>query len=375
MKINWIGKAFVCFAVAFFWGCEGMEIDKVKNGTLNEYKQTTIGKAIESSLGNVKWSYFETDKGVRVVEARGLPSVGMITLFDEEKFESDVEYLHRPDILDLSDLCHIALTEENNVAEVQFVLHADSDDSFEVYYCGLHKNNGVSCDLFLQYIYNNGTRYEPVAKRCDEIERVAEVERAKEGKLTDVRDGKSYKTIKIGEQTWMAENLAYEYNVDGEKYGTFERKYGYGYTWAAAMDSVNTGCGAGSGCSPSLPVQGICPDGWHMPSEDEIRTLIVTVGDYEVAGNMLKSRSGWEDEGDGIDAFGFSALPSHAGCRVSRDGYCDYDAGFWSSTTSGDYYAYGLGMNGKLYYSGNDGETHFSSRYMGEVFSVRCVKD
>lgn len=366
MKINWIGKAFVCFAVAFFWGCEGMEIDKVKNGTLNEYKQTTIGKAIESSLGNVKWSYFETDKGVRVVEARGLPSVGMITLFDEEKFESDVEYLHRPDILDLSDLCHIALTEENNVAEVQFVLHADSDDSFEVYYCGLHKNNGVSCDLFLQYIYNNGTRYEPVAKRCDEIERVAEVERAKEGKLTDVRDGKSYKTIKIGEQTWMAENLAYE----SEEYEIYTIDGMFFYTWAAAMDSAGVystngkGCGYDVTCSPILPVRGICPEGWHLPDTTEWNTLYETVKKKAPAMQSL----GFAEWKLATNDFGFSAIPAGNYINGSFE-HIGSDADFWSAAEHSDGSAYAWGLRA------NDVHLDYFGQYKKYGYSVRCVKD
>ena len=91
------------------------------------------------------------------------------------------------------------------------------------------------------------------------------------GSLTDDRDGQTYKTVKIGEQIWMAENLNYEelnsycYNDSAE----YCAKYGRLYTWAAAMDSAgewsNNGRACGLNmmtCSPKYPVRGICPEGW-----------------------------------------------------------------------------------------------------------------
>lgn len=62
---------------AFMSGCNS-EIDMVKNGTLQDREQTTIGKAIESVLGDVEWNSFETDKGVKVVEAKGWPGTDLV---------------------------------------------------------------------------------------------------------------------------------------------------------------------------------------------------------------------------------------------------------------------------------------------------------
>ena len=169
------------------------------------------------------------------------------------------------------------------------------------------------------------------------------------GELVDERDGQTYKTVKIGTQTWMAENLNYDPGQGGSGSSAYDwswcydddpsncAKYGRLYTWAAAMDSATTYCGFGKSCTATHPVQGICPSGWHLPDTTDWHDLIVAAGGQYSAGAKLKSTSGWENDewgndGNGTDAFGFSALPS--GYR-SRDGGDYYTAGgyayIWSS--------------------------------------------
>jgi uncharacterized protein (TIGR02145 family) len=95
--------------------------------------------------------------------------------------------------------------------------------------------------------------------------------------LTDARDGQIYKTVKVGSQWWMAENLRFnsagsmcyrERSEECERGGRF-------YLWSAAMDSAGLysddgkGCGYGAECSPTKTVRGVCPDGWHIPSRSE----------------------------------------------------------------------------------------------------------
>ncbi len=212
------------------------------------------------------------------------------------------------------------------------------------------------------------------------------------GTLTDSRDGQTYRTVKIGDQVWMAENLNFVTD-NSWCYGDDPAncaKYGRLYTWGAAMDSVGEwstsgrGCGYGKTCSVASAssvtlVRGICPKGWHLPSYDEWEALIVAVDgsitEYtssNTAGSKLKSTSGWEKyedkSGNGDDVFGFSALP--AGNRDCGDYYSEgYSAGFWSSTEKGSNSVYHMdlidnGVNASLNYnSGNNG------------FSVRCLKD
>jgi len=194
------------------------------------------------------------------------------------------------------------------------------------------------------------------------------------GTMTDTRDGQMYKTVKIGTQTWMAENL----NLKTESsscYNDFAEncaKYGRLYTWAAAMDSVGTwtangkGCGLGSTCSPTDPVRGVCPSGWHLPTSAEWNILFTEVGGDSVAAKVLKSASGWDDSGNGTDDFGFSALPagysnggtySHNGSRAS----------FWSSSEYESYRSYYVYME--------KDEANILNYYKDLGLSVRCVKD
>ena len=218
------------------------------------------------------------------------------------------------------------------------------------------------------------------------------------GSMTDERDGQTYKTVKIGTQTWMAENLNYAYTGVPYKYTYIDSsytsdstswcydnvpanctKYGRLYTWAAAMDSVGTwstngkGCGYGRVCSPTYPVRGICPEGWHLPDTTEWHTLFTAVGGKSTAGKMLKSTSGWYDhkggDDNGTDAYAFSALP--AGYRY-YDGYIyleGSDADFWSSTEDDSSYAYRM----NLYYGYDNANLNRKNKNLG--FSVRCVKD
>ena len=211
-----------------------------------------------------------------------------------------------------------------------------------------------------------------------------------EGTLTDSRDGQTYKTVKIGDQVWMAENLNYAYTGAPYSYAGYTSdstswcygddpancaKYGRLYTWPVAMDSMGIwatngkGCGYGLTCSPTYPVRGVCPEGWHLPTKAEFETLFDAVGGSSTAGNMLKSASGWFADYNGTDAYSFSALP--AGYR-SFDGDYDYEGDytrFWSSTEYGNNYAYYMDLR----YVNESAEMRNVSIYYG--VSVRCVKD
>ena len=205
-----------------------------------------------------------------------------------------------------------------------------------------------------------------------------------EGYLLDRRDKKMYKIVTIGTQTWMAENLNYS---DSVSYPGMQKrnwclknsldscaKYGRLYTWAAAMDSAGTfsfrgkGCGNNNTCTPTYPVRGICPSGWHLPTRAEFETLFMNVGRESTAGKMLKATNGWNSNGNGTDAFGFSALPA-GGYNYAYFYYGGYGANFWSSTESNGSYAYIM----YLYYSNDDASLNYNYKRYG--FSVRCLRD
>ncbi|MCQ2120447.1 MAG: fibrobacter succinogenes major paralogous domain-containing protein [Fibrobacter sp.] len=197
----------------------------------------------------------------------------------------------------------------------------------------------------------------------------------------DYRDDKIYKIVTIGDQTWMAENLNYDYTAESYCYKNSAdscAKYGRLYTWAAAMDSAavfssaGKGCGYYGTCSISGTVRGVCPEGWHLPRTDEWRTLFENVGDWTSAGTALKAATGWNSPTDyeaDRDVYGFSALP--AGGRFSSGGF--YDAGvyayFWSSNNSSSDDTYGM-------YLGYDREdAHLDYYDKRDAFSVRCLQD
>jgi uncharacterized protein (TIGR02145 family) len=149
-----------------------------------------------------------------------------------------------------------------------------------------------------------------------------------EGSFTDSRDGQSYKTVKIGKQTWMAENLNYKteksycYGFDSTKC----LKYGRLYSWEGAKDA--------------------CPTGWHVPKLTDWMTLFFTVKDTLSVGRVLRSSSDWKDlrgneYGNGTDDYGFSALPGGYINGSARD--LGHKAYFWGYTNDGKTYSIKFG--------------------------------
>ena len=173
------------------------------------------------------------------------------------------------------------------------------------------------------------------------------------GTFTDTRDGQTYKTVKVGKQTWMAQNLNYQTDSSWCYENSAENcnKYGRLYTWNAAETA----------CFPE----------WHLPSRQEWRDLVAAVGGGRTAGKRLKARSGWEKKGNGNDDFGFSALPG--GYRNYYDGRfdnADYRGRWWTAIEdrSDNNYAYYRYMNHRAYV-----REHLNNKNLG--YSVRCVAD
>ncbi|MFC2138470.1 FISUMP domain-containing protein [Bacteroidota bacterium] len=218
--------------------------------------------------------------------------------------------------------------------------------------------------------------------------------------FTDARDGNTYKWVQIGEQIWMAENLAYlpsvynvtdgsEDNATGEYYYVYGydgtnvisakatgnyQTYGVLYNWNAAMNRASA-----SSANPS-GVRGVCPSGWHLPSDDEWEELAQFISDdlgpysknnddWLNVGGHLKTTSGWNNNGNGTDDYGFSGLPG--GIRLD-DGsfqYIGYD-GFWYNASEDDAdYAWDryLDLNYSNLYRNR------SKKVDGR--SVRCIKN
>jgi uncharacterized protein (TIGR02145 family) len=181
--------------------------------------------------------------------------------------------------------------------------------------------------------------------------------------ITDSRDGKKYKTVKIGNKVWMAENL--NYNASSSKcYNNSDsncKKYGRLYNWNMAMK--------------------VCPSGWHLPSNAEWDALYRftdgssdTESPYksETAGKQLKAAIGWNlfngISGNGEDIYGFAALPGGS----SYLGVYDHigNNSYWWSTSEYEsdkaYYRFMLSENTVAGWNRNSKKL---------LLSVRCIKN
>lgn len=191
------------------------------------------------------------------------------------------------------------------------------------------------------------------------------------GVMTDERNGKKYKTVEIDGNVWMAENLDYE--IPGYKAYCNENnpdnciKYGRNYDWNAAMGASVVGCKI-SDHVVMTAYQGICPEGWHIPSYSEWKRLVAYAGDS--SGVRLKSKEGWVD-GAGTDDYGFSALPSGEYYPSFRRYVVEYGIAIgyltcmWSSSGPGQMFTFSHDAYYVIEGSGPRGSPHCM---------VRCIK-
>ncbi len=216
--------------------------------------------------------------------------------------------------------------------------------------------------------------------------------------FTDARDGQVYRSVKIGEQTWMAENLNLEYaagkgSTCADSLQENCDKFGRIYQWSSAMDSAAV-YGETGKVAASVTVRGICPEGWHLPDTTEWVQLLDFVdgdlnsasGDEErssssVAGTQNSSSSGSSDTGTydknvakalvsivygGNDKYGFGGV--FAGVENGGSVYYNMWSLFHSSSKKGNGYSYGMMMV-------NDFSLGVLSTYNSMKYSIRCVKD
>jgi uncharacterized protein (TIGR02145 family)/uncharacterized repeat protein (TIGR02543 family) len=163
----------------------------------------------------------------------------------------------------------------------------------------------------------------------------------KEG-FTDVRDGKVYAKVTIGTQTWFAENLNYDVpdNTTDVCYSNNAdncARYGRLYDWGTAMGLEGSYYGTVWGGS-DVKHQGVCPVGWHLPSNVEWAQLTDYVGGTSKAGTKLKSSMCWNSYSGvpvGTDEYGFSALPGGYGIADGNFYYAG-NSGLWWSATEND---------------------------------------
>jgi uncharacterized protein (TIGR02145 family) len=187
------------------------------------------------------------------------------------------------------------------------------------------------------------------------------------GALTDSRDGKVYRTDTIGKQVWMAENL--DYAVDSswcpanspDSCATYGRLYGW--TAAAALqptfaDTLSSPIGTAG------QLTGICPTGWHLPSQAEWSTLLMAVSD-----SSLKSRTGWAKNGNSGDSRGFRGLPAGTRDTAGAFSVVGLDGEFWTSSETSATQAESVG----LAYNSSQATNPPSDKRTAS--SVRCISN
>jgi uncharacterized protein (TIGR02145 family) len=191
----------------------------------------------------------------------------------------------------------------------------------------------------------------------------------------DIRDAKTYETVIIGGKTWMAQNLNYE-TVTGswcyDDNASYCNQYGRLYDWNTAMDGSSS-----STISPS-GVKGVCPAGWHLPSRQEWGDLAIAAGGtdaYGVTGTAatkLKAKSSWNNNGNGTDDYGFTALA--AGYRANTGAFSNVglDGEWWTAT---QYNADNAFVRNMASSRSDVRETPRMKSSSGHGGSVRCVRN
>jgi uncharacterized protein (TIGR02145 family) len=185
-------------------------------------------------------------------------------------------------------------------------------------------------------------------------------------------EGYNYSTVQIGEQCWFAENCRYLPEVSPSSEGSETEPFYYVYAYQAtdveeAKATYNYGTYGALYNWPAVMTEGICPSGWHIPSDEEFTQLTDFLGGLNIAGDAMKSTSGWNDEGNGSNSSGFTGLPG--GFRYSGGfNSSGHYGSWWSASESGS-----ASWRRELhkYY---DGVLRLiDNRSSG--FSARCVRD
>jgi len=176
--------------------------------------------------------------------------------------------------------------------------------------------------------------------------------------LTDNNAGQTYKTVKIGNQLWLAANLNIPTEGGSWCYENIAyncSKYGRLYNWETAMS--------------------VCPSGWRLPTRQDWQRVVDYAGGNDTGAKTLKAKKYWENDddnsGNGSDDYGFFALPGGYWNPYTNDDF--YNIGYfgywWTATERDGSLAYYRGMS----YDYNYVPDYYGFKQYG--FSVRCVRD
>lgn len=213
------------------------------------------------------------------------------------------------------------------------------------------------------------------------VEETVEVDDNMPKSITDI-EGNSYPVVKIGTQYWMAANLATTRYNDGTpitRMDDAEMWTNNGTTRTDAYcypngESANVGRYGLIYNYYAVATNKLCPEGWHVPTIDEIRMTIELLGGEDIAGDRMKSDSGWKYKGEenpayqGTNSSGFNGLP--AGSREDNGAYWQFESyGYWWSSS-----AVGASQANGFYLYYNRPTVYVTSPQQRTGYSVRCIR-
>ena len=316
-----------------------------------------------------EWAKAENKPIYNYSEIEGTPEIPTVPT-NVSAFENDANYLtsytETQNIADVASLGNSLNTQLKDVTDPT----DNQDAATKKYVDGLISHMLLTIDSLSQRLDSVTIAHEAILEDID----------IRLG-FVDERDGNHYGAIKIGSQIWMTENLHYEGDIplgSEMSYTTAYRyypnnnssnvaTYGYLYNWPAAMNGASS-----SSANPS-GVQGICPNGWHLPSDAEWTQLSDALGGTANAGAMLVGNANaWTSDpltsSEYFGTTGFAALPAG-----------DYNSGnynafgsrafFWTATESDSDHTYYRDIG----YDATRLARYYNGKNLG--FSVRCVRD
>jgi uncharacterized protein (TIGR02145 family) len=270
-------------------------------------------------------------------------------------------------------------TEANPTVEDKITIDGSGTGQFTSFLDGL--SSGVTYHVRAYAANSNSIEYGEDFKFSTRLTGVTFNSELTYGTLADI-EGKNYKTIPVGTQEWMAENLKATRFNDGTVIpmvtgnGQWTAQVTPAYSWCNDNDSVYENIYGAYYNWFAVSTGKLCPSGWHVPSDGEWKVLIDYLGGDKIAGSKLKEagKNNWiTPNRDANNQSGFTALP--AGLREAIDGTFGgqgYIGGWWSSTESTTS-IYGTAYARSIY-----GDTTVAARneiYKKDGFSVRCIKD
>ena len=380
---------FALFGALILTGCSDDEQDfyTLKVGHPNDISESTFKtlKCTKSLEGEYVYiieteQIYECDNKKWVELFVSSSSENSSSSYDDDEESSSSEDL---DIIATpSSSSYFDIDEESSSSEEEIEESSSSDEEEE----SSSSEETVEESSSSAQPASSSTGYELISKvkPC----RNADIDTCQYGILEDTRDGKTYKTIVIGEQTWMAQNLNYDLD-DNRRQCCYRNqddlcsRFGKLYTWAGAMDYDKNRCQDAAYCTLASH-QGICPDGWRVPVVEDWDTLWMNVGynsenlaidsnyKYKVIRALITDTSyiTWDRSGKG-DYFGFSA--TEHGYRESNQG------SFWSlyTTPSAYWTSDQVGATSSKAYIASmySSSVDFEQYSKTGQFAVRCIKN